>query len=157
MSIRLSPHFTLAEMTHSQTAARQGIDNSPTAAHQANLKQLCVELLEPIRSMLGNRPITVSSGYRSVALNAAVNGSLTSAHCIGFAVDFNCHSFGNAKAVATFLAHELPKRGIQFDQLILEFGGWVHLGMFNRQMRQRGQIMTFRMINGKLDIKKGII
>lgn len=157
MSIRLSPNFTLAEMTHSQTATRESIDNTPTAAHQDNLKRLCVELLEPIRSMLGNRVISVSSGYRSVALNAAVNGSNSSAHSIGFAVDFNCHSFGNSKAVATFLAHELPKRGIKFDQLILEFGGWIHLGMYNRQMQQRGQILTFRRIGGKTDIQKGII
>lgn len=163
MSIRLSTHFTLAEMTHSQTATREGIDNTPKPEHLENLKRLCVELLEPIRSMLGNRPITVSSGYRSPQLNAAVNGSNSSAHSIGFAVDFNCHSFGNAKAVATFLAHELPKRGIKFDQLILEFydpktgTGWIHLGMYNRQMQQRGQILTFRRIGGKTDIQKGII
>ena len=155
--MKLSPNFSLAEMTHSQTAAREGIDNTPKPEHLENLKRLCVELLEPIRSMLGNRPITVSSGYRSPQLNAAVNGSNSSAHSIGFAVDFNCHSFGDTKAVATFLAQELPKRGIKFDQLILEFGSWIHLGMYNRQMQQRGQILTFRRIGGKTDIQKGII
>lgn len=155
--MKLSPHFSLDEMLVSQTAARNDIDNTPKPTHQENLKRLCVELLEPIRSMLGNHPITVSSGYRSTALNAAVNGSQSSAHCIGFAADFNCHSFGNAKELATFLAHELPKRGIKFDQLILEFGGWIHLGMYNRQMQQRGQILTFRRIGGKTDIQKGII
>ena len=73
--MKLSPNFSLAEMTHSQTAAREGIDNTPKPEHLENLKRLCIELLEPIRSMLGNRPIAVSSGYRSPQLNAAVNGS----------------------------------------------------------------------------------
>ena len=61
--MKLSPHFTLAEMTLSQTAARQGIGNTPGEREIAALKTLCAEVLEPVRAHV-DRPVIVSSGYR---------------------------------------------------------------------------------------------
>lgn len=160
---RLSKNFTLAELLHSQTAARLGVDNSPTTSQRENLQQLVTELLQPVRDLLAC-PLLVSSGYRSLALNQAVKGSTTSAHSLGFAADFTAPSYGNPYQVAHFLAHQLPKHGIKFDQLILEFydhktgQGWVHIALFNRRQEQRGELLTAkRLKSGKTEYLKGIV
>jgi zinc D-Ala-D-Ala carboxypeptidase len=124
MARMLSANFSLDEFIFSQTAARSGIDNTPDAATLRNLKHLA-EQLEIVRDALGKVPILVSSGYRSVALNRAVKGAKNSAHLTGLAVDFTAPRFGTvlqtAKAVAA-----CP---IAYDQVIYEFGRWVHLGV----------------------------
>lgn len=122
-SRRLSPHFTLAELTVSATAARKGLSNVPPPAV---LDQLTVTArrMEVVRKLLGDRPITVLSGYRSPAVNRAVGGSLNSAHMTGHAVDFICPGYGSAAQIARFLAKELKN----FDQVIDEFDQWVHIG-----------------------------
>jgi zinc D-Ala-D-Ala carboxypeptidase len=124
MARMLSANFSLDEFIFSQTAARSGIDNTPDAATLRNLKHLA-EQLEIVREALGKVPILVSSGYRSAALNRAVKGSKSSAHLTGLAVDFTAPRFGTvlqtAKAVAA-----CP---IAYDQVIYEFGRWVHLGV----------------------------
>jgi zinc D-Ala-D-Ala carboxypeptidase len=124
MARMLSANFSLDEFIFSQTAARLGIDNTPDAAALRNLKYLA-EQLEIVRDALGKAPILVSSGYRSAALNRAVKGAKNSAHLTGLAVDFTAPRFGTvlqtAKAVAA-----CP---IAYDQVIYEFGRWVHLGV----------------------------
>lgn len=82
----LSKHFTLDELMKSPTATRLGIDNTPTAEHLENLRDLVEYILEPLRIHYG-RPIIVTSGYRCARLNKAVGGSSTSQHCSGQAVD----------------------------------------------------------------------
>ncbi len=120
----LSEHFTLEEMILSQTAARRGIDNKPTPEIVKNLKETCA-LLEAVRIALGGVPILISSGYRSPALNKAVGGSKTSAHMEGFAADFTAPAFGTPLQVA----RAISAAGIAYDQLIHEFGVWVHIGL----------------------------
>ena len=83
--MNLSPHFTLAEMTASQTAARHGLDNTPPPEMVGHLVLLCEQILEPARAALG--PLRVTSGYRSPLVNSRVGGSRTSAHCLGYAAD----------------------------------------------------------------------
>ena len=119
----LTTHFSLAEMTASQTAARLGIDNTPDAAILRNLRRTAT-LLEEIRQILG-APIIVSSGYRCPALNKAVNGSKNSAHMLGLAADFTAPAFGTPFHVAKKIA----AWGVEYDQLIHEFGTWVHIGL----------------------------
>lgn len=131
---QLSPHFTLAELTFSQTAARKGIDNTPPPEILAVLRHTA-EGMEAVRAALGGKVISVSSGYRSPALNVAVGGAATSAHSTGHAVDFNCHGFGSPLEVCRALAAS----GIQYDQLIHEFGRWVHISF---APRLRGQQLT---------------
>jgi len=65
--MKLTPHFTLAEFTRSESAKRHGVSNEPTAEHQQNLVVLCEKILEPLRAKFG--PINISSGYRSKILN----------------------------------------------------------------------------------------
>lgn len=127
--MKLSAHFTLAEMTRSDTAAREGIDNTPTDKEIENLKKLCAAILEPARAHFG-KPITPSSGFRCKALNAAVGGSDTSQHMTGQAVDFEVPGVSNID-----LAYWI-KDNLEFDQLILENfnpevegSGWVHVSV----------------------------
>lgn len=131
---QLSRYFTLQEMTVSETAARRGLSNKPSAKALENLKRLCA-LLDEVREELGH-PILVSSGYRSPEVNAAVGGSKTSAHCQGLAVDFTCPGVGSPLEVARRIA----AMGLEFDQLIHEFGTWVHLGL--RDDAPRRQLLT---------------
>ena len=145
---RLSDHFSLAEMTHSATAARKGIANvAPPEIVDALI--LTADRMEKVRSLLGDNPITVLSGYRSPAVNKAVGGSKTSAHMTGHAVDFICPRFGTPAQVAAHLAKHLTG----FDQIIEEFGEWVHIGFGPGKRRE---LLTARKVGGRTQYKPGI-
>lgn len=148
MTQRLSAHFTMAEMTHSATAARKGIANVVTPAVEHQL-YLTADRMEGVRRLLGDKPISVLSGYRSPAVNKAVGGSTTSAHMTGHAVDFICPGFGTPAQVAAHLAKHLTG----FDQIIEEFGQWVHVGF---GPGKRGQKLTARRVNGRTVYTQGI-
>ncbi|HYA28393.1 MAG TPA: D-Ala-D-Ala carboxypeptidase family metallohydrolase [Acidobacteriota bacterium] len=124
MATNLSDHFTLEELILSQTAAREGIDNTPSPVIVHNLCRL-VEVLEEVRSLLGGVPMLVSSGYRSPALNQAVKGANKSAHMDGLAADFTAPRFGTVIQVANKIADSQ----IVYDQLIHEYGSWVHIAL----------------------------
>ncbi len=121
--MKFSRWFTLEEMTASQTAARQGIDNRPPDAALENLSRLCAAL-DTIRDAV-KRPIIVSSGYRCPALNAAIGGALHSAHMDGRAADIVAPLFGPPPMLAGFIIG----LGVDFDQLIIEFDAWVHFAI----------------------------
>lgn len=89
--IQLSPHFRLSELLRSATASARGIDNTPSVDVISNLQQLCIHVLEPLRTHF-NTPIVISSGYRSPTLNMAVGGSPTSQHITGEAADIRIPS-----------------------------------------------------------------
>jgi zinc D-Ala-D-Ala carboxypeptidase len=74
--MQLSGHFSLRELTQSQTALRKGIDNKPTQDHIENLTELAVQILEPTRRHFG-KPIAISSGYRSEELCEAIGSKTT--------------------------------------------------------------------------------
>lgn len=137
----LTPHFTLAEMTASQLANRAGLDNNPDSKVIANLVELC-KTLEQVRSLVG-QPILVSSGYRCEALNRWIGGSDSSAHTQGLAADIMAVSLSPRQ-----LAERIMHSQLDFDQLILEFDGWVHLGLAEQQ--QRRQVLTIRNGTGYL-------
>lgn len=138
--MNLSPHFTLAEMTISETAARRGIDNTPPPEVIERLKHTAMGL-EAVRIRLG-APIIISSGYRSQELERALKGKgptwiSTSDHVNGDAADFICPGFGGPGTVVSALVDA----GIEFDQLIQEYtdapsGGWVHLSFATRMRHQ---------------------
>ena len=142
---KITANFWLSELTHSNTAVRLGINNTPTEQHEKNLVEACKNLWQPMRELL-KKPVSISSGYRSLAVNNAVGGSKTSAHSVGFAIDFTAPSFGHPRFIAEYLAKELQKNGIKFDQIILEFpespSCWVHIGYKSRDGRQREQVLT---------------
>ncbi len=125
----LSRYFTLDEMTFSSTAVRQGIDNTPSAAILEKLRETANQM-DAVRELLG-QPITVTSGYRSPALNTLIGGSPTSAHMSGHAVDFVCRQFGTPLQIC----HKIAASNIRFDQLIQE-GTWVHISFDPRMRRE---------------------
>jgi zinc D-Ala-D-Ala carboxypeptidase len=124
--MNLSPHFTLDELTHSQTAERDNLDNTPGPDALAALRRTAMGL-EAVRIRLGGAPILISSGYRGPAVNAAVKGSKTSQHMKGEAADFTAPRFGTPRQIVDALAES----DVPYDQLILEFAhrgrGWVHI------------------------------
>ena len=138
----LTKHFSLRELTRSATALSRGIRNEPDAQQLANLKTLAATL-EAVRVLLGNKPILISSGFRSDALNRIIGGSSTSDHSNGLAADFVCPKYGHAMHIC----EAIRDSGIKFDQLIYEQGNteWVHLGVGTRM---RGQVMSWSKAAG---------
>ena len=137
--MNLTPHFTLEEMTFSLEAIRKGLDNTPTPTILENLKMTAFNM-EKVRELLG-KPIHVTSGFRSPAVNVAVGGTLKSHHCQGYAVDFVCTGFGTPLEIC----RAIMKSDIKYDQLIYE-GTWVHLS-FAPSMRRENLNAHFK--NGK--------
>ena len=123
---QLTEHFTLEEFTLSQTAARKGLNNTPSEHDLKNIQRIA-ELMEKVRTILDDHPILISSGYRSAKVNKAVGGAKGSAHMHGLAADFTCPSFGTPIDVCEKLAPHMEELGI--DQLIHEYNTWVHLGL----------------------------
>ena len=153
--MNLSENLTLAEVIKSSTAKRLGIDNTPTTEHLANLKLVAQNIFQPIREHF-QKPINVSSGYRSKALNDATPGSsATSQHCSGEALDLDQDSMNTG--VTNKMVFEFIKNNLNFDQLIWEFGtdqnpDWVHVS-YESTGRQRKQILKAVRINGKTTYK----
>lgn len=135
-------YFTISELTRSATAKSRGIDNTPTPEIRAKLETLITNCLDPIRRIYG-RPVIVSSGYRSPALNAAVGGVSDSQHAKGEAADLVPASGGSIEALA--------RAAIQFgdfDQVILEQAKgskWIHVSW--RDGYRRHKILAYR--NGR--------
>ena len=129
--MNLSPHFTFEEATSSVTAELQGIKNSPPPKVLVNMRR-CAERLEEVRKVTG--PLMINSWFRSPELNKAVGGAFNSAHMTGWAIDL--HS-------PTIHVYDLGKMiigmGIDFDQIIYEYGQWVHLSF---DPANRKQVLT---------------
>lgn len=128
--MKLGKYFTLEEMTRSQTASRHGIDNSPDDDQEAALRALVARVLDPLRERLG-RPVNVSSGFRSPEVNRRVGGSSTSQHRFGEAADITVPGMSVSAVV-----REIVGAGLPFDQLIDEFGAWVHVSHGPRHRRE---------------------
>jgi zinc D-Ala-D-Ala carboxypeptidase len=124
----MTPHFSLGEFTHSDTALRHSIDNAlPDDRLPAATQTL--EMLERIRSVLSaladrDIPMMISSGYRGEELNRAVGSRSTSDHIKASAADWTAPSFGSPYDICRALEPRVAELGI--GQLIHEFGGWVH-------------------------------
>lgn len=149
-------YFTIEELVHSETALCMGLNNTPSPVIRNRLRILTETLLDPLRAewearckveSWGNPAIIVTSGYRSAELNRAVGGASTSAHLLGWATDLKpqngrLHDFKNC--CRSFLATR------DFDQLISESEDaagiplWLHIGLYDRQNRQRKQMLTMR-------------
>lgn len=135
--MKLSTNFTLEELTISQTALRNNIDNTPNEEEIENLKRLCINILQPLRDDF-ELPLVVSSGFRSKELSSLVGSKITSQHCSGCAADFIIPGVDNKK-VFKHIVENLP-----MDQAILEYyteenGGWIHVSYVPNG---RGQALT---------------
>jgi uncharacterized protein YcbK (DUF882 family) len=125
--MNLSPHFTLNELTHTD---HREIDNTPTQDEISNLQQLA-NFLEEVKTVLGGKPIMISSGFRCKALNDAVGSKDTSQHRTGFAADFRVPGMTPDEVVRAVIAS-----GIGYDQIIREFDRWTHISFSNNPRKQ---------------------
>jgi zinc D-Ala-D-Ala carboxypeptidase len=141
--LTLSPNFTLWEAMRSQTADRNGINNTIPQILMPNVLRMA-KLMEQVRTALNNKPIRVSSWYRSLQLNAAIGGSSRSQHMLGCAVDFDCDSYGTPADICRRIIL-LPQ--IQFDQLILEHS-WVHISVPNTP-DDKPKMQVLSLLNSK--------
>lgn len=134
--MNLTEHFTLEELTHSEVSARAGISNVPPDALIPNLERLA-RGLERIRLVLQEKPILISSGYRSPRLNQMVGGSARSMHMQGLAADILCPQFGTPLMVCEAISREMV-----LDQIIHEFGRWCHVGFAADGQTPRAELLT---------------
>jgi zinc D-Ala-D-Ala carboxypeptidase len=146
--MKLSANFQLSELVKSQVADRKGIPNNPSPAHIDNLKSLCLNVLQPIRSHF-DEPVIISSGYRSAELCIAIGSKPTSQHSEGKAADIEIVNVDN-RELAMWI-----KNNLEFDQLILEFykegepdSGWVHVS-YNGE-NNRNQFLIASRENDKV-------
>ena len=142
--MNLSPNFTLDEATYSETAIRLNIDNQPNDQQLANIKK-AAEQMERVRAVTGS--LRVNSWLRLPEVNVAVGGSKISSHMDGWAID--CSSSSHTPYE---LCQLVKNAGIKFDQMIHEYGRWMHIS-FAPEMRQ--QELTIYKPEGKY--KPGIL
>lgn len=124
--MNITPHFTLEELTTSETAERNGWDNTPGEAEMANLKRLA-NLLEQVRALV-NKPVMVNSAYRSKKVNDAVGSKDTSQHRLGCAADIRVPGMTPDQVCRAVIAS-----GIAYDQIIREFDRWTHISVPNTE------------------------
>ena len=151
--MKLSTNFSVAELSKSEAATRQGLDNTPSMEVIDSLQALVDNVLQPLRDKFG--PIIVTSGYRSPAVNKAIGGSTTSDHCKGQAADIEVLNMDN-KALAEYI-----RDNMKFTQLILEFyrkgvadSGWVHISYDPKSLKN--QVLTAVKVDGKTVYHNGI-
>lgn len=157
-------YFTLKECTYSATAEAKGIDNTPSAEHKAHIVESIETLVVPLREAWGDHcrknklgivGINISSGYRSPALNTAVHGVKTSAHCYGYAFDLvpaNGKMIEFKRFCRDFLTNYTE---CSFDQLISEKENksgvpkWMHVGYKHPDPKKGQRRDIFSMIGGR--------
>lgn len=148
----LSSNLPYKEFIRSRTASKYGIDNTPTDEHLANGRAIAKNIFQPTRDFYG-KPINVTSGYRSKALNEHpdVRGSRTSQHSKGEALDLD--TLHDNQLIFYYILNNLD-----FDQLIYEFGDdenpdWVHVS-YKRNGNNRGQVLRAVRVNGKVQYQQ---
>ena len=144
----VSKNISYKEATHSTTAKRLGIDNTPNAEQFSNMVYVAENVFQPVREHFGV-PIYVSSFFRSEALNKAVRGSSSSTHTKGEAMDLDADVYEGVTNAQIF---EYIKNNLEFDQLIWEFGtdenpAWVHVSLSKRNNRK--QVLKAVRVDGK--------
>ena len=131
----MSKHFSLDELTRSDTATRLDINNTPNQVQLTNLYRLAAGL-ELVRAKFNNNPVRVSSGFRSMDLNRALKSKDTSYHTYGLAADLTIPGYNVSEVMKT-----IANSSIEFDQLILEFGRWIHIAFPKGTDKARRQML----------------
>lgn len=145
---KISKYVTYQEVTKSNQATALKLANIPNATQLNNLRLVCTNVFDKVREHFG-KSIGISSGFRSVELNAKIGGSKTSQHCEGKALDIDGDIFGGINNKLLFF---YIKENCIFDQLIWEFGSenapdWVHVSY--NEGKNRGQVLRALKVGGK--------
>ena len=141
--MKLTPHFSLNELTKSQTALRLGLDNNPNPDRVASLRNLCEQVLEPVRKNF-DRPVIINSGYRAEEVNTAIGSKPTSQHCKAQAADIEIPGVDNLELYKWLTSNS------DYDQLILEYytgepdSGWVHVSYVSPDENRRERLWIDR-------------
>lgn len=139
--MNIGRHFTLAELTHSNTAKAEGIPNNPGSAALAALQALCAGVLDPLREALG-KPITINCAYRGPVLNKRVGGVPNSQHITGQAADMQ-----SPQASVLDLFKLTINLGLPYDQVIYEARSatskWLHVSHVNGTNRGEIRVAKF--------------
>lgn len=152
---QLTKNFSLHELTKSETAVRNDMENNPGPTEIGNLTTLAGKVLQPIRDHFA-KGVHINSGFRHPDVNAKVGGSRTSDHCKGMAADLEIPGIANADLAAWV------RDNLEFTQLILEFytpgipdSGWVHVSYDPNNLKK--QVMTATKQNGKTVYLPGLV
>ena len=118
-----APNFRYREFVRSDIATRLGISNIPNKDQWRNIEVLARNVLQPIRNKFGG--IKITSGFRSEALNSAINGSSVSKHCNGEAADIEPFDPNISLIEMIGWIH----RNLGYYDLIGEYlpDGWIHI------------------------------
>ena len=131
-NVWLTEHFSLAELT---VTDHRTLDNAPDPAALINLLRLA-KFLERVKTVLGGKPIIVTSAYRSKAVNAACGSKETSQHRLGCAADFRVPGMTPNEVVLAVMVSDLD-----YDQLIREYNAWTHLSITSLPPRKMALII----------------
>lgn len=147
--MKLAPNFALSEFEFSDYAARNGLDNSVPVHLMPNVTRLARWLQvfrERLATKFGPMPVVITSGYRGIQLNKAIGGSKTSAHCEALAADFHVPGM-SIDSLFAFIREEMAD--VPMDQVIHEFGRWIHLGLAKPNSQPRNQFLYAEKVAGK--------
>ena len=145
---RFSKHVSWKEGTHSNTALRRGLDNTPNEDQIKCMKDIAEGLFEPLREWVGG-PIKINSFFRGEPVNTAIGGSTRSQHMKGQALDLD-DTFGHKTNAEMY--HYI-KDNLDFDQLIWEFGddknpNWIHVSYVTHRPNRK-KLTIAKRIDGK--------
>ena len=147
--MRISRNFTLEELTHSDIALEYNIDNTPSKWNISNLKELVLNVLQPIRNYI-DKPVIISSGYRGEKLNShpKIRGAKNSSHKYGYAADIQVD---NIEDVFKWIVDNL-----EYTQAIIEKKGnteWIHISYNKNKLTKN----TLRYKDGEYSGYEGIV
>ena len=133
----ISKHISYKEATHSNTALRRNLDNTPNDEQLKCMEEVAENLFEPLREWVGG-PIKVNSFFRGKPVNTAIGGSRTSQHMKGQAIDID-DTFGYKTNAEMY---RYINDNLDFDQMIWEFGddenpNWVHISWVSHRPNRK--------------------
>ena len=144
----ISEHISYKEATHSATALRRDLDNTPNDEQLKCMEEVAENLFEPLREWVGG-PIKVNSFFRGEPVNTAIGGYRKSQHMKGQAIDID-DTFGHKTNAEMY--HYI-KDNLDFDQMIWEFGSdenpnWVHISWVSHRPNRK-KLTIAKKINGR--------
>lgn len=140
----VSAHITLKEATRTDTH----LPNIPNDEQLRKMKLTAEKVFEPVREYF-NKPIMVTSFFRTKEVNKKIGGAKNSQHMLGEAIDMDAQVLGGLGNDDIFF---YIYKYLEYDQLIWEAGDdsepdWVHVSYNEKGNR----FQTLKMKNGKYE------
>ena len=144
----ISKHISWHEGTYSRTGERRDLDNTPNEEQLKCMKEVAVNLFEPLREWVGG-PIKINCFFRGEPVNTAIGGSTRSQHMKGQAIDID----DTFKHKTNAEMYYYIKDNLDFDQMIWEFGtdknpNWLHISWVSHRPNRK-KLTIAKKVNGK--------